>query len=248
MFQFINQFFKSYDNAYEAAGKGDFNATKYLLENNKLDTYWKDNLYSAALHGGNIEVFKYVDKWLDSSGPFTKMKYTDDYLMNNAILQLVKTENTEMIWHVFHKVMFYTFEMRMSFMQKVCEYAVQLSKVSIIEFIDTLDMRVVSNDTNLWEDKTLFQAVRNDDIKMINYWMNKNSRLFLKMSDAEYAQLLHDCTTLSIGFHKKEAQYAIEHFINLHKNGMGYREEGKNHESSMMASFKQTASSFHPLK
>lgn len=117
---------------------------------------------------------------------------------------------------------------------KVCEYAVQLSKVSIIEFIDTLDMRVVSNDPNLWEDKTLFQAVRNDDIKMINYWMNKNSRLFLKMADAEYTQFLHDCITLSIGFfilssslfHKKEAQYAIEHFINLHKNGMGYREEG----------------------
>ena len=237
MFQFINQFFHTqenvYDNAYEAAGQGDLNATKSLLNGqHELDTHLKDNLYSAALYGGNTKVYEYVDYWIrynirNSDGIPNKgfECNEDDYIMNNAILQLVKTENTEMISYVRDRYICSVDGRNIAerFMKKVCEYAVQESKVKILELIDRFDMSFIRNDPHFNENEVLFQAIRNDDIEMMTYWMNNNIRLFKDLSDFEYDSFLDNSLTYAITIHKKQAIYCLEHYIKLHNKGIGAR-------------------------
>lgn len=238
---------RDYDNAYEAAGQGDLAATKYLLENDyELDINLKNSMYSAALYGGNIEVFEYVDSLyiyslnLDDGYP---LKYNlDDEIMNNAILQLVRTENTKMIEYLFDKYLMYSTKTEDIFFKKVAEVAICECKPKILTVIDSFNLTIVVDDvTNFKEDKTLFHAIKNDSIDMINYWMNNNYTL-LKMSDSEYEKLLENSLIYATQYHKKQAKNAIKHYINLYKNDMGYRSNGKAHYAAL---FKSASSSSH---
>ena len=79
---------------------------------------------------------------------------------------------------------------------------------------------------------------------MINYWMNNNYTLFTKMSDSEYEKLLENSLIYATQYHKKQAKNAIKHYINLYKNDMGYRSNGKAHEAAL---FKSASSSSHQI-
>lgn len=249
MFQFLYKFLQLYDNAYEAAGQGDLAATKYLLENDyELDINLKNSMYSAALYGGNIEVFKYVDDWIgfNLDGGAILNYNLDDEIMNNAILQLVRTENTKMIEYLFHNYLIDSIETEDLFFKKVAKVAICECKPKILKVIDSFNGSIVVNDvTNFTEDKTLFQAIKNDSIDMINYWMNNNFKLFTKMSDSEYEKLLENSLIYATQYHKKQAKNAIKHYINLYKNDMGYRSNGKAHMAHLEASFKSASSSSH---
>jgi hypothetical protein len=250
MLQIFNLFIsRDYDNAYEAAGQGDLAATKYLLENDyELDINLKNSMYSAALYGGNIEVFKYVDDWIgfNLDGGALLNYNLDDEIMNNAILQLVRTENTKMIEYLFHNYLIDSIKTKNLFFKKVAEVAICECKPKILTVIDSFNASIVFDDiTNFTEDKTLFHAIKNDSIDMINYWMNNNYTLFTKMSDSEYEKLLENGLIYATQYHKKQAKNAIKHYINLYKNDMGYRSNGKAHEALLKASFKSASSSSH---
>lgn len=250
MFQIFNLFIsRDYENAYEAAGQGDLAATKYLLQNDyELDINLKNNMYSAALYGGNIEVFEYVYYWIglnSDGGPLLKYNL-DDEIMNNAILQLVRTENTKMIEYLFHKYLIDSMKNEDLFFKKVAEVAICECKPKILTVIDNLNASIVFDDiTNFTEDKTLFHAIKNDSIGMINYWMNNNYTLFTKMSDSEYEKLLENSLIYATQHHKKQAKNAIEHYILLYKNDMGYRANGKVQVARLEASLKSASSSSH---
>ena len=252
MFQIFNLFIsRDYDNAYEAAGQGDLAATKYLLENDysysrrwEIDINLKNKMYSAAVYGGNIEVFKYVDYWIgfNLDGGAILNYNLDDEIMNNAILQLVRTENTKMIEYLFHNYLIDSIKTEDLFFKKVAEVAICECKPKILTVIDSLNASIVVDDvTNFKEDKTLFHAIKNDSTDIINYWMNNNFTLYMKMSDSEYEKLLENGLIYATQYHKQQAKNAIKHYINLYKNDMGYRSNGKAH----MARFKSASSSSH---
>ena len=250
MFQIFNLFIsRDYENAYEAAGQGDLAATKYLLENDyELDINLKNSMYSAALYGGNIEVFKYVDDWISlnlDDGAILNYNL-DDEIMNNAIIQLVRTENTKMIEYLFHNYLIDSIKTEDLFFKKVAEVAICECKPKILTVIDSFNASIVFDDSlNFKEDKTLFHAIKNDSIDMINYWMNNNFTLYTKMSDSEYEKLLQKSLIYATQYHKKQAKNAIKHYINLYKNDMGYRSNGKAHMAHLEASFKSSSSSSH---
>lgn len=261
MFQIFNLFIsRDYENFYEAAGQGDLAATKYLLENdyettkylleNKyaLDINLKNRMYSAALYGGNIEVFKYVDSWIGfnlDGGALLKFNL-DDEIMNNAILQIVRTENTKMIEYLFHNYLIDSIKTDDLFFKKVAEVAICECKPKNLKVIDSFNPSIVFDDvTNFKEDKTLFHAIKNDSIDMINYWMNNNYTLYTKMSDSEYEKLLENGLIYATQYHKKEAKNAIKHYINLYKNDMGYRSNGKANMAYIEALCKSASSSSH---
>jgi RNAse (barnase) inhibitor barstar len=231
MFQIFKRFIsRDYDNAYEAAGRGDLAATKYLLENDyELDINLRNNMYSAALYGGNIKVFEYVNYLFNcEDNPSFPLKYNlDDEIMNNAILQLVRTENTKMIEYLYHHdyLMFSTETVDL-FFKKVAEVAICECKPKVLTY---WWMNIVVVDvTNFTEDKTLFHAIKNDSIDMIDYWMNNNPALWMKMSDSEYEKLLENSLIYAKQYHKKRATNAIKYYINLYKNDMGCRSFARN--------------------
>jgi hypothetical protein len=128
----------------------------------------------------------------------------------------------------------------------VAKVAICECKPKILKVIDSFNGSIVVNDvTNFTEDKTLFQAIKNDSIDMINYWMNNNFKLFTKMSDSEYEKLLENSLIYATQYHKKQAKNAIKHYINLYKNDVGYRSNGKAHMAHLEASFKSASSSSH---
>lgn len=208
--------FNQYDDAYHAAGDGNLIAMKNCLEQHGVDPYFHRHMCTAAIHGGNPQVLEYIINWGEIYGYVFRYDPSDQ-LMDFAIRNLVKIEGIDLLAYM-HQTHLLSSQEHESFMKRVCEIVVEECNPNMIRFLDKMQY-----DCPFKDEGTLIAAIKTNNLGMINYWINHNSKLW-SLSDDEYADLLDRNQRFAQLIHKHLAVSALQFHIHRHVKGESKRD------------------------
>lgn len=207
--------FEAYSNAYHAAGDGNYIATKNILENDGLDTYFHRHMYAASIHGGNPDVLEYIIRWGSIYG-YRMVFDPKDPIMHLAMQNVIRTSNVILVAHLHQKRYFANNDHEM-FMEKLCKIAVDNCNVNMIDYLQSMNY-----DVHYKTESVLMCAIQRNNVEMINYWFNNNSGLWT-VSDKNYEELLDRSYQFAQLVHNVAAILTISDHIRNHFNGNSKR-------------------------
>lgn len=180
-------------NAYEAAGLGDYRMTKKLepkLNDHEMVQEYKELMLFAAIHGGNLKVFKF----LYTKGYPIKFK-KDNLVCLQAIENLVISKNIKLLKYLIDECIV---GLNSSMVQYLTDFAWKYGDADIFEFLIDHYARFaleICQSTN-----ELHSSIVNGNLELTELWLENNNEL-VRMDDKQYRGLLQSCLTTAVLSH-----------------------------------------------
>jgi len=188
-------------NAYEAAGLGDYRMTKKLepkLKGHELEQEYKQFILFAAIHGGSVKVFDFLYK-KGYSLHFKK----DNYVCLQAVENLVISNNTKLLKYLLDQCIV---GLNSSMVRYVTEFAWKYGNVDIFELLIehytrfALDICQCENE--------LHSSIVYGNLELTEIWLANHNKL-IHMNDIQYMRLLESCLTTATLSHHQDMIDAI---------------------------------------
>lgn len=184
-------------NAYEAAGLGDYRMTK-KLEPNLKDQEYKELILFAAIHGGSVKVFEF----LYMKGYPLKFK-KENHVCLQAVEQLVISNNIKLLKYLIDQCIV---GLNSSMVRYLTDFAWKYGNVDIFEFFIehysrfALDICQSTND--------LHSTIVYGNLELTEVWLANHNEL-IRMDDKTYGLLLQSCVTTALLSHQQDMIEAI---------------------------------------
>jgi hypothetical protein len=172
---------------YDAISVGNFESTKFFIENSSIDPTLYNYLCTAAIYSGNIDILNF----LIIKGFSINYNY-DDELMVQALSKVVKSNNQAMISYL-HNILSHT-----DIIMHIAEIAWENGNVFITKIIIHM-----TNDFKFTEVEDLLSVIKKGHSDLIQMWFGYN-RNILHMKENEYYKIVQKCKKDAILFHQSQ--------------------------------------------
>lgn len=195
-------------NAYDAAACGDYENTKFLYENKQLEYCTRNYLGFAAILGGNVKILEYFL----SNGVIMKYNREDD-IMDQALQEIVKTNNILMVQYLFEEVPHF------EIVNRIFEISWESGNAYMVESLIQL-----TKSFTYQENDDLLYVVKRGYVDLIRLWFQNRVGLE-RMTNEVFEDLLEKCRVNAILGHHKECENYILHLIRNYEVGIDIRKK-----------------------